>query len=61
MTREELQAIKEEAEALNNKLSELTEDELDQVVGGIRLQRAIPEILAMGTTGVLANLMIPKE
>ena len=33
-TQEELNTIKEEAETLNKKLVELTEDELKQVVGG---------------------------
>ena len=33
-TLEELNAIKEEVETLNNKLNELTEDELEQVTGG---------------------------
>ena len=33
-TQEELNVIKEEVEALNKKLVELTEDELKQVVGG---------------------------
>ena len=33
-TKEELQAIKEEVEVVNNKLSELTEDELNKVAGG---------------------------
>ena len=33
-TKEELNALKEEVEALNKKLAELTEDELKQVVGG---------------------------
>ena len=33
-TKEELAAIKEEVEALNKKLAELTDDELAQVVGG---------------------------
>ena len=32
--KEELNAIKEEFEALNTKLAELTEDELKQVTGG---------------------------
>ena len=35
-TKEELNTIKEEVEALNNKLAELTEDELKQVVGGLQ-------------------------
>ena len=34
-TKEELNAIKEEVEALNRKLSELTGDELAQVTGGL--------------------------
>lgn len=33
-TKEELNALKNEVEALNMKLSELTEEELSQVVGG---------------------------
>lgn len=33
-TKEELNAIKEEVEALNEKLRELTGDELAQVAGG---------------------------
>ena len=33
-TKEELNALKEEVETLNKKLSELTEDELTQVMGG---------------------------
>ena len=33
-TKEELNALKEEVEALNKKLSELTEEELAQVSGG---------------------------
>ena len=33
-TKEELNAQKEEVETLNEKLHELTEDELEQVTGG---------------------------
>ena len=33
-TKEELNALKEEVEALNKKLAELTEEELVQVIGG---------------------------
>ena len=36
-TKEELQAIKEEVETLSKKLAELTEEELAQVSGGMRL------------------------
>ena len=34
-TKEELCALKEEVEAINRKLAELTEEELAQVVGGV--------------------------
>ena len=34
-TKEELKALKEEAETLNKKLHELTEEELAQVSGGV--------------------------
>lgn len=34
-TKDELKAIKLEYESLNNKLSELSEEELKEVVGGI--------------------------
>lgn len=34
-TPEELEALKEELEALNRKLAELSEEELEQVCGGI--------------------------
>ena len=33
-TKEELNTLKEEIETLNGKLAELTEEELEQVVGG---------------------------
>ena len=33
-SKEELNAIKEDVETLNNKLTELTDDELKQVTGG---------------------------
>ena len=34
-TKEELNTLKEETEALNNKLAELTDEALNQVSGGI--------------------------
>ena len=34
-TKEELNALKEEVEALNKKLAELTQEELAQVFGGV--------------------------
>ena len=36
-TTEELNALKEEVETLNEKLQELTEEELEKVTGGIDL------------------------
>ena len=36
-TKEELNALKEEVEALNRKLHELTDEELAQVSGGIEI------------------------
>ena len=33
-TKEDLNALKEEVETLNNKLAQLSEEELEQVVGG---------------------------
>ena len=34
-SKEELNALKEEVEALNKKLAELTDEELEQVSGGV--------------------------
>ena len=36
-TREELNVLREEVESLSKKLSELTEEELKQVAGGIKV------------------------
>ena len=36
-TREELNVLREEVEALSKKLSELTEEELKRVAGGIKV------------------------
>ena len=49
-TKEELNAIKEEVEALNKKLTELTEEELEQVTGGskkiyMKIVSLAPEVL----------------
>ena len=41
-TKEELNALKEEVEALSRKLRELTEEELAQVTGGAREPHAGP-------------------
>lgn len=40
--KEELQELKEEYEALNKKLAELSEEELQQVVGGVEFD--VPKI-----------------
>ena len=48
-TNEELNAIREEVEALRSKLTELNEDELAQVAGGTApLQTLIPIIFLSG-------------
>lgn len=36
-TKEELNALKAEIEALNEKLSQLSEEELEQVTGGMKI------------------------
>ena len=36
-TKEELNALKNEIETLNGKLAELSEDELKQIVGGMKI------------------------
>ena len=36
-TKEELNDIKNEVESMNKKLSELTDDELNEVVGGMKV------------------------
>ena len=41
-TKEELNALKEEVEALNKKLAELTEEELAQVSGGVSAPPYVP-------------------
>lgn len=41
-TQEELNALKEEVETLNEKLKELTEDELEQVTGGLYDHSDVP-------------------
>ena len=41
-TPEELNALKEEVEALNKKLRELTPEELEQVSGGVPLPDFVP-------------------
>ena len=47
-TKEELNALKEEVETLNNKLAELTEEELAQVSGGAKIEA--PLVIDYGRT-----------
>ena len=44
-TKEELNALKEEVETANNKLHELTEEELAQVSGGDRVRPDVDDTL----------------
>lgn len=41
-TKEELDNLKREVEALNTKLAELTEDELKHVIGGVDFSYDLP-------------------
>ena len=50
-TQEELNALKEEYESLNNKLQELNEEELKQVTGGL-----FPVIFASTIRNILNNV-----
>ena len=53
-TKKELNALKEEVEALNKKLAELTDEELEQVSGGARLIfREDQELAAVAAESVL--------
>ena len=44
-TQEELNSLKEEVETLNNKLKELTDEELKQVTGGIERPVLEPSVI----------------
>ena len=45
-TKEELNKIKEEVETVNEKLAELTDEELEQVTGGINPAAVMPILFA---------------
>ena len=47
-TKEELNALKEEVEAVNEKLAELTPEEIAQVSGGVGRHERIPLITDVG-------------
>ena len=55
-TKEELNALKQEVETLNKKLHELTEEELEQVTGGVDFgdlgDRVFGDQLVGGLNGV---------
>ena len=51
-TKEELNKLKEEVEAVNEKLAELTPEEIAQVTGGIVSVGVDPDILAGQTLGL---------
>ena len=52
-TQEELNALKEEVKTVNKKLSALTEEELAQVSGGVRVPDVKPIIDTSSTETVL--------
>ena len=59
-TKEELNAIKNEVEALNKKLAELNEDELKQVSGGLSQDFVVlvdHEPADMGVPGTLHDIL----
>ena len=46
-TKEELDALKEEVEAVNEKLAELTPEELEKVSGGVALHTTFESLSAL--------------
>ena len=58
-TKEELNTLKQELEKLNNKLSELSEDELKEVIGGSLDDIPGPE--AIGPDGILCARVVVKK
>ena len=57
-TKEELNALKEEVEALNRKLAELTDEELAQVSGGVRPVPDEPAIERPGDEFAIPELFV---
>ena len=49
-TKEELDALKEEVEAVNEKLSELTPEEIAQVTGGVQLADTVKTAIVTATS-----------
>ena len=59
-TQEELNAIKEDVETLNNKLNELTEEELAQVSGGVSTVRVKEDDVAVLNTTTASDALQGK-
>ena len=60
-TKEELNTLKQEYETLNNKLQELTEDELKEVSGGTNLANIIGGIATINTAQVIIGSALSKK
>ena len=60
-TQEELTQLKTEYETLNNKLKELSDDELKEVAGGTNFIGFIPGLIAVGTTQMIIGLASPQS
>ena len=59
-SKEELTALKEEVETLRKKLAELTEEELEQVAGGIFLPPTFVPSPVLGTTSTDISTKLSK-
>ena len=59
-SKEELNALKEEAETLNEKLAELTDEELAQVSGGSGGVDPVQLLKQLGIEDSVANRLKPK-
>ena len=60
-TKEELNALKKEAEAVNEKLQELTPDELERVNGGVLNHYGLPAIGRSGDESDAPGRTIGRE
>lgn len=60
-TKEELNALKSEVEALNKKLTELSEDELAQVNGGVDWERFSDKFFDAFVSGKIQPTAATKE
>ena len=57
-TKEELNALKEEVETMNEKLHELTDEELEQVVGGVLCGKAPVTGVVTGGKGAVGQIKV---